>query len=236
MHTLLSFNLLGNPNASGRLRSIPVSIGKTAYQPVAIPQLIEDHFRKILETADAIEDPFEQSFFVMVHLPYLQPFVDVNKRVSRLAANIPLIKHNYCPISFVNVPKQAYIDGILGVYELNEIDLLADVYVWAYERSTLRYSEARAYLIGPDIFIENYEANIKNVIIRIIREKLSKHDANKAIELWAEENIPEKDRARFIEIVETELLTLHEGNIAKYKIKPEEFNAWQLEWCQGVKS
>jgi Fic family protein len=54
-----------------------------------------------MDTAAAIRDPFEQAFFAMVHLPYLQPFVDVNKRVSRLAANIPLIQHNLCPLSFV---------------------------------------------------------------------------------------------------------------------------------------
>ena len=33
----------------------------------------------------------------MVHLPYLQPFDDVNKRVSRLAANIPFAHHNLAP-------------------------------------------------------------------------------------------------------------------------------------------
>ena len=48
----------------------------------------------------------------MVHLPYLQPFEDVNKRVSRLAANIPFIRHNLCPLSFIDVPQQAYVDGI----------------------------------------------------------------------------------------------------------------------------
>ena len=35
----------------------------------------------------------------MVHLPYLQPFEDVDKRVSRLAANIPLIQADLCPLS-----------------------------------------------------------------------------------------------------------------------------------------
>jgi Fic family protein len=29
---------------------------------------------------------------MLVQLPYLQPFDDVNKRVSRLAANMPLIQ------------------------------------------------------------------------------------------------------------------------------------------------
>ena len=42
---------------------------------------------------DEINDAFEQAFFLMVHIPYLQAFEDINKRVSRLSANIPLIKH-----------------------------------------------------------------------------------------------------------------------------------------------
>lgn len=71
-----------------------------------------------LEKASQIEDPFEQAFFVMVQLPYLQPFDDVNKRVSRLAANIPFNRHNLAPLPFVEVPQDLYIQGLLGVYEL----------------------------------------------------------------------------------------------------------------------
>ena len=59
----------------------------------------------------------------MVQLPYLQPFEDVNKRVSRLAANIPLVRRNLSPLSFVDVPQRPYIDGLLGVYELNRVEL-----------------------------------------------------------------------------------------------------------------
>lgn len=80
-----------------------------------------------------------QAFFLMVHLPYLQPFEDVNKRTSRLAANIPLIHHNLCPLSFIDVPQSAYVDAMIGVYELNRIELLRDVFVWAYERSCQQY-------------------------------------------------------------------------------------------------
>lgn len=76
---------------------------------------------QILQTVTVIEDPFEQAFFVTVHTPYLQAFEDVNKRVSRLAANIPLIRQNLSPLSFVDVPVQACIDGLLGVYELNRV-------------------------------------------------------------------------------------------------------------------
>ena len=97
-----------------------------------MPQLIEERFDALLDTAARIDDPFEQAFFATVQLPYLQPFEDVNKRVSRLAANLPLIRHDLCPISFVDVPARAYIDGLLGVYELNRVELAADVFRWAY--------------------------------------------------------------------------------------------------------
>jgi hypothetical protein len=51
--------LLGNPSASGRLRANPVSIGKSAYEPLAMPQLIDEIFGQILNTTVAISDPFE---------------------------------------------------------------------------------------------------------------------------------------------------------------------------------
>src|ERR1700739_5081638 len=100
--------------------------------PLEVPQLIEENFDQILATAAAITDPFEQAFFVMVQIPYLQPFDDVNKRVSRLAANIPFIKGNLSPLSFIDVPRALYMEALLGVYELNKIDLLRGVFIWAY--------------------------------------------------------------------------------------------------------
>ena len=60
----------------------------------------------------------------MVHLAYFQPFEDVNKRVSHLATNIPLIRESLSPLSFVDMPERAYVNGILGVYELNRIERL----------------------------------------------------------------------------------------------------------------
>ena len=77
----------------------------SVFHPLEVPQLVAECFDRILATAAAIADPFEQAFFAMVQLPCLQPFDDVNKRVSRLAANIPLIKENLSPLSFEDVPR-----------------------------------------------------------------------------------------------------------------------------------
>src|SRR5208337_2714637 len=92
LHANLSYNLLPHAGDSGRLRQGPVEISGTTYIPMAIPDQIQSAFHKMLKVTSEIVDPYEQSFFVMVHIPYLQPFIDVNKRVSRLASNIPFIR------------------------------------------------------------------------------------------------------------------------------------------------
>ncbi len=173
LHALLANNLLADPAAAGRLRYIAVGIERSAFHPLEVPQLIEEAFDQILATAAAIEDPFEQAFFMMVQLPYLQPFDDVNKRVSRLAANIPLIKGNLAPLSFTDVPRQTYTEAILGVYELNRIDLLKDVFIWAYERSAARYAAVRQSLGEPDPFRLRYRDQLREIISSIVRSGLN---------------------------------------------------------------
>jgi len=230
LHALLSDNLLADPQACGRLRSIAVGIGGTVYYPLEVPQLIDECFRKALDTAAAISDPFEQAFFAMVHLSYLQAFEDVNKRVSRLAANIPFVRENLSPLSFVDVPERAYIDGILGVYELNRIELLRDVFVWAYARSCARYSAVRQSLGEPDPFRLRYRTLVAEIVADSVRNHMDKKTAVAFIKQRATKDVSHADRARFIEVVETEIMSLHEGNIARFRLRPSEFQQWRERW------
>lgn len=225
LHALLSDNLLANPAAGGRIRQIPVGIGRSVYTPLATPQLLGEYFQRCLDIATGIDDPFEQSFFALVHLSYLQAFEDVNKRVARLAANIPLIKHNLCPLSFIDVPTQTYVEGLLGVYELNRIELLRDLYVWGYERSVKRYLSQREELGEPDPFRLRYRAALLEVVGAVVRQNVS--DMMSLVATWADEHLPEADRQRFVALVHTELDSLHEGNFARYRIRPSEFAAWR---------
>lgn len=230
LHALLSNNLLADPGAGGRLRSIPVSIGGTVYHPLEVPQSIASRFDRILHLASLIRDAFEQAFFVMVHLPYLQPFEDVNKRVSRLAANIPLIKHNLCPLSFVDVPQDEYVGALIGVYELRRIEYLQDVFVWAYRRSCARYAAIRQSLSDPDPFRLRYREQIGALVQQVVKAKMDKRSAATWIADQAAKEIPAGDRARFVEVVETELISLHAGNMARYRLRPSEYEAWESVW------
>ncbi len=230
VHALLSNNLLLDPKACGRLRQIPVKIGQSVYHPIEVPQLIEEQFQLIIQKAAAINNPFEQSFFLMVHLPYLQPFIDINKRVSRLVGNIPFIRENLSPLSFIDVPVTDYIQGLLAIYELNRIELFQDIFVWAYERSASFYLATLEAIGQPDIFRIRYRELIRQAIFEVIQYKMKRPAASKYIAQFAEDHIPCAEQNHFIEIVEFEIISLHEGNFARFKIRSSDFFLWQKEW------
>ena len=225
LHALLADNLLDDPTQAGRLRNTPVGIGGSTYSPVAIPQSIDELFTNVLAKAAAIDDPFEQSFFVMVHIPYLQPFADVNKRTSRLAANIPLVKANFVPLSFIDVPERDYVDGLVGVYELNRIELLRDVFVWAYERSCKRYKAVQDSVPDPDPFRLKYRDQLADVVSQAVRAHVM--PATDQVTPLAAAVVPREDLQRFVALAMSELANLHEGNIARFRLRPSEYARWR---------
>jgi hypothetical protein len=166
----------------------------------------------------------------MVHLPYLQPFDDVNKRVSRLAANIPFVKANLSPLAFTDVPRELYTHAVLGVYELNRTELLRDVFIWAYERSADRYAAVQQSLGQPDPFRLRHRDSLRALIAGIVREKLYRRDAARRIVGWTSDNVAPEDQEAFRRAAEDELLGLHEGNFARYSLTPSEFEAWRDGW------
>lgn len=225
LHAILADNLLEEPSQAGRLREIPVGIAGSVYTPTAFPQLIEEQFDQLLRKGSAIRDPFEQSFFLMVHVPYLQPFADVNKRTSRLAANISLIRDNYVPLSFVDVPERAYIDGLIGIYEHNRVELLRDVFVWAYERSCLRYKTVRDSLPEPDPFRLAHRQELIDVVGHIVREQL--RPTARQVTTLAARSMKGDELKRFTRMALQDLESLHEGNIARFRLRPSEFRRWR---------
>jgi hypothetical protein len=43
----------------------------------------------------------------------------------------------------------------------------------------------------------------------------------------AKDLVPENDRKHFLRITKEEIAALHEGNFARYRLRPTEFNDWQ---------
>ncbi len=225
LHALLSDGLLRDPAAVGRVRQRAVEIGGSVYRPIAMPQRLDELFDIVIRMAAGIADPIEQAFFLMVHLPYLQPFEDVNKRVSRLAANIPLMRHNLSPLSFIDVPAPAYVDGMLGVYELGRVDLLRDVFVWAYERSCQQYVAVLQQLMPPDTFRLRHRAALGAAIATIVQRNLPLDAASLA--RVTPRAVTKDERPRFRALLQAEFAALHEGNAVRFGLRPLELAAWR---------
>lgn len=224
IHALLADSLLGDPSLTGRLRKMAVSITHSSYRPLDNPFLIAEEFEIVVQKAAAIADPFEQSFFLMVHIPYLQAFEDVNKRTSRIAANIPLLKNDLVPISFVTMDDQAYVDGLLGVYELNEVSLLGEAYAEAYRTSTERYRMLRAEVDQPEKAAVAYRDFVRDVVRRSVLEWKA-FSPEKALELAAKAEIPEPDRQAAVDYAERQFQGLHAGNLIRYRLRPADLEA-----------
>lgn len=225
LHAALSENLLPNPADEGRIRQHIVEIGKSVFRPLSVPQQLDDALTQLLAKAGQIADPFEQAFFMLVHVPYLQPFADINKRTSRLIANLPLFRANLCPLTFVDVPEAAYSRGILGVYELTRVELLRDVFVWAYERSTQEYLAIKQDLAEPDPLRLAYRDVIKQTIHAVVMRP--GEDPLPLMTQAVATRVPEPDRAAVLSITVDELRRLHEGVLARYGLRPSEFAAWR---------
>lgn len=231
LHSALSENLLPNPADEGRIRQHAVDIGKSVYRPLSAPQQIDQALDVLLDKANQIADPFEQSFFVMVHLPYLQPFADINKRTSRLAANLPLFRANLCPLTFLDVPERAYSRAILGLYELTRVELLRDLYVWAYERSTQEYLAIKQDLAEPDPIRLAFRDLIKQTIRDVVTQP--KEDALEVIQQAVMAHVPDANRSNVRALIVEELRRLHEGVLARYGLLPSEFIAWKARQAAG---
>lgn len=225
LHSALAENLLPNPADEGRIRQHAVDIGQSVYRPLSTPQQIDDALDVLLSKAHRIRDPFEQSFFMMVHLPYLQAFADINKRTSRLVANLPLFRANLCPLTFLDVPPEAYSRAILGVYEMTRVELLRDLYVWAYERSTQEYLAIKQDLAEPDPLRLAWRELIKQTLRELVTQP--ERDPLRHIQQSVAAHVPAPAQADVEALVVQELRRLHEGVLARYGLRPSEYAAWK---------
>jgi Fic family protein len=226
LHSLLASGLLADEADAGRIRRGIVEIGGSAYFPITPPQQLEEQLELILEKARAVEDAFEQSIFLLAFIPYLQPFIDVNKRLGRLAANIPLLKANVCPMSYRDMDKERYMQGLLAFYELNRPELIVRTYADAYERGVDRYAAIVEQGREVQPLEIQYFRELKQCVADYVGEladgKEVGHPATFARMRF--NAVPISQREWLAERMAEVVLALHEGNIIAWGVSRE---AWQ---------
>jgi hypothetical protein len=142
-----------------------------------------------------------------------------------LAANLPLFRANLCPLTFLDIPEQAYSRATLGVYEMTRVELLRDLYVWAYERSTQEYLAIKQDLAEPDPLRLAWRDFIKQTIRAVVTHP--ELDPLSNIRRSVAERVPEQEQPDVQALIVEELRRLHEGVLARYGLRPSEYAAWK---------
>ena len=227
IHALLAHELITDPFLRGGLRRMPVAIGRSTYTPPDDPLSIRDEFDTLVRTAGRIEDPFEQSFFLLVHIPYLQPFADVNKRTSRIASIIPLLKADLAPMSFLAIDDADYIRGLLGVYEMNDVSLLREAFVNGYVASAERYRYLRPEIIDPAKGGLEYRRFTRSAVRRCVLVWRA-FRPGPIRRLMDEADIPTEDRDSLADHIRRCFCGLTESNAVCYGLRPEALAGLEL--------
>lgn len=224
LHYLLSDGLIDGKYI-GKVRDYGVRIGGSSYIPFEDPKQLQVRLDLIVKKAELIQDPFEQSLFLLIHISYLQAFVDVNKRTARLSANIPLIKNNLVPLSFNDIDKDDYTASILAIYELQDVQPILDLYVFSYLRTCAMY-DATIKAVGFDEVRVRYRLQRRELLREIIEQLLIGDELKKYISAYTEKRVHKEDREAFIGDVWEDLKYIDQNRIAGLGITIEQLNTW----------
>ncbi|KPV39943.1 hypothetical protein AN478_07040 [Thiohalorhabdus denitrificans] len=164
LHKLLARDLLESPEEEGNLRGGEVAIARTAYFPSPDLLTVEAGFEGIGRKAPEIPDPYEQAFFLLLAVPYLQPFLDVNKRTGRMAANLPLLRQGLAPLSYFNMDREAYLRGMVEFYELGTTSIMTRVFLDGYRSSVERYRTYFQTIAGKESVARDHRNTIRELV------------------------------------------------------------------------
>jgi len=104
------------------------------------------------------------------------------------------------------------------------VELLLDVFVWAYERSCHRYVVVRDSVAEPDVFRMKYRNVLADVVGEIVRDR--KQPTEDEIRARAAQVVEARDLMKFIDLASREFRRLNDGNITRFRIRSSEYRDW----------
>lgn len=129
IHSILIDELVQTGD-KGRLREKPVGITGTTYTPPKETDEIKAAFIKILSEQAVYTNPMEQAVFLHCNIARLQPFIDGNKRTSRMLESIVLMNNDSIPVySAKDEDLLNYRKGLIHFYETQDYSLYADYFL-----------------------------------------------------------------------------------------------------------
>ncbi|MFA5986088.1 MAG: Fic family protein [Parcubacteria group bacterium] len=135
IHSLIVDSL----HVTKNLRKTMVGITGTKYKPLDNEFQIREALEKSCQLVNKTGDVFEKAVILMLLIAYIQPFVDGNKRTSRLSGNAILQSFDSCPLSYRNMDEIEYKKAILLFYEQNNISYFKELFLKQFEFAVENY-------------------------------------------------------------------------------------------------
>lgn len=139
LHNYVSYKL----NIPIGYRKSLVGITGTDYRPLENKFQIKEAVQGLSDYINNSDNVYDKALFAMIGLSYIQPFVDENKRTSRLLGNAILLANNNAPLSFRNVDDRVYKEAVLIFYEQNSILAFKKLFIDQYLFAANNYNIAR---------------------------------------------------------------------------------------------
>ncbi len=111
------------------IRESGVGITGTKYVPLDNRWQIEDALTTLIAYAHKVNLVPEKALIFLAMIAYLQPFIDGNKRTSRMVTNAVLLANGYFPLSYRSVDEVEYKKALILFYEQNNIYHLKRIFL-----------------------------------------------------------------------------------------------------------
>lgn len=139
VHTNISNELVSNEE-SGKYRSRAVAVRGTEYIPPKNSLEINMEMNRIFFEQENIKNPLEKAVYLHCNIARTQPFIDGNKRTSRMIESICLMNADIIP-----------------VYSAKEADIIA------YRKALVNFYETKDYSQYVDYFLNRQIERINEI-------------------------------------------------------------------------
>ncbi|HNM33969.1 MAG TPA: Fic family protein [Chitinophagaceae bacterium] len=116
-----------------------MGISGTNYKPLDNQFQIKEAMTSMCEIVNRKENVFEKALLTLILLSYIQPFMDGNKRTSRIVSNAVLLSYGYCPLSYRTVNSIDYKKAMLLFYEQNNLSAFKNIFIDQYQFAVENY-------------------------------------------------------------------------------------------------
>ena len=107
------------------------------------------------------------------------------------------------------------------------------MFTWAYERSCAQYRVVRDAIGEPDPFRLRYRTTLTEVVRETVLQGAP--PGKPSLRAWAVgHGVGDGDVEQFAETALSLIVGLHEGSIARYQLRPSEFEAWRSRYTARV--